>query len=131
MLQMHRMKKQSTEADTIRMLEERLLQPSVRRSAQDISKLLADEFIEYGSSGQIFDKKRIVEGLQSEDLVEISLSDFKVKTLASGVILAIYRARQRESDGRERHSLRSSIWKLIDGRWQMIFHQGNPTKDGT
>jgi hypothetical protein len=26
--------------------------------------------------------------------------------------------------GEQRRTLRSSIWKRIDGRWQMIFHQG-------
>ena len=125
------MKKQSTEAETIRPLEERLLQTSVQGSEQEISKLLADEFIECGSSGRIFDKKRIIESLQSEGLVEIFLSDFEAKSLASGVILATYRAVKHESDGRRSYSLRSSIWKLIDGRWQMIFHQGTPTRDGT
>ncbi len=25
------------------------------------------------------------------------------------------------------HTLRSSVWKLIDGNWQMAFHQGTPT----
>ena len=69
--------------------------------------------------------------LQSEGLVEIFLSDFEAKSLASGVILATYRAVKHESDGRRSYSLRSSIWKLIDGRWQMIFHQGTPTRDGT
>ena len=27
-------------------------------------------------------------------------------------------------EGSLQHVLRSSIWKLIDGRWQMVFHQG-------
>jgi len=124
------MRKQNTEAETIRKLEEQLLKPSVRGSAQDISVLLADEFIEYGSSGQIFDKKQVIEGLQSEGLVEISLTDFEAKPLASGVILATYRAVKHERDGRKSYSLRSSVWKLIDGRWQIVFHQGTPTMDG-
>jgi predicted lysophospholipase L1 biosynthesis ABC-type transport system permease subunit len=39
--------------------------------------------------------------------------------------LVTYRLVVRRSDVEgEAHSLRSSIWKAINGRWQMIFHQG-------
>ena len=113
----------------IRKLEERLLKPSVRRSVQDVSELLADEFIEYGSSGYIFNKKQVIEGLQGEDPVEISLSDFKAKSLTSGVILVTYRAVKHGPSEQKTYSLRSSVWKLIDGRWQIVFHQGTPTKN--
>lgn len=113
----------------IRKLEERLLKPSVRHSEQDVSELLADEFIEYGSSGHILNKKRAIEALQTEAPVEISLSNFKVESLAFGVILATYRASKHEPDGHKTYSLRSSIWKLIDGRWQIVFHQGTTIKD--
>jgi len=113
----------------IRKLEERLLKPSVRHSVQDVSELLADEFIEYGSSGRIFTKRQVIKGLHSEDPVELSLSDFKAKSLGVGVILATYRAVEHEPDGQETYSLRSSIWKLINGRWQVVFHQGTLTKD--
>jgi len=121
------MKVWSTEAETIRKLEERLLPSGVRRSVEDALKLLADEFIEYGWSGGIYDKKQIIEGLQGEDHVKISISDFAVAVLASSVILATYHAVRHESDGRKSYSLRSSIWKFVNGRWQVVFHQGTPT----
>ena len=44
-----------------RELEERLLQPDVRSSAEEIAKLLADEFIEFGSSGRVFNKHHVIE----------------------------------------------------------------------
>jgi hypothetical protein len=46
-------------------------------------------------------------------------------TLAPDVVLATYRV---VDETRKQHTLRSSIWKLKDGRWQMVFHQGTPTK---
>ena len=49
---------ESEHADHLRTLEERLLQPDVRRSAQAVASLLADEFVEFGSSGRVF-KSRI------------------------------------------------------------------------
>ncbi|MEH2058780.1 MAG: nuclear transport factor 2 family protein [Nostoc sp.] len=51
-----------------REFEERLLQPNVRKSAKDIIDLLADEFIEFGSSGRVFDKQQIIKSLQNEPI---------------------------------------------------------------
>lgn len=50
--------------------------------------------------------------------------DFNVKLLASDIVLATYRTlRNKDSN----LVLRSSIWKNIQGHWQLIFHQGTPT----
>jgi len=116
-------------AEIIRTYEEKLLHASIRNPMQDIPELLADEFIEYGSSGRIFDKKQVIEGLQSREPVVIFLSDFEVRSLGSEVILATYHAEKHEPDGRKIYSLRSSIWKQAEGRWQIIFHQGTPSRE--
>ena len=114
----------------LRQLEERLLQPNVRKSAEEVSELLAHEFIEFGSSGRIFDKQQIIASLQMEPTVRRSLVDFKTWILAPAVVLVTYRAvRQGTSDEPPIYSLRSSIWKLIDGRWQMVFHQGTLSQE--
>ncbi|HBP62775.1 MAG TPA: DUF4440 domain-containing protein [Desulfosporosinus sp.] len=111
-------------------LELRLLQPEVRRSAEDIAWLLGDNFVEFGSSGRIFCKQQVVEGLPQEPSVRMILQDFHATTLAPDVVLTNFRVVKHRDPGAENvHSLRSSIWKFIDGRWQMIFHQGTPTTD--
>jgi hypothetical protein len=116
--------------DHLRQLEERLLQPSVRRSAEEVSELLAREFIEFGSSGRIFDKQQIIASLQTEPAVRRLLVDFNTSVLAPGIVLVTYRViRQGTSDEPPIYSLRSSIWKLIDDRWQMVFHQGTLTQE--
>jgi hypothetical protein len=116
---------ESEHADHLRTLEERLLQPDVRRSAQAVASLLADEFVEFGSSGRVFDKTQIIAALRDEPPIERVLSDFGSTVLAPGVVLVTYRiARRTASDEPPQHLLRSSIWKLMDGRWQMVFHQG-------
>ena len=57
--------------------------------------------------------------------MERVLSDFRTTVLAPGVVLVTYRiARRTASDEPPQHLLRSSIWKLIDGQWQIVFHQG-------
>ncbi len=116
--------------DHLRQLEERLLQPNVRKSAEEVSELLANEFIEFGSSGQIFDKRHIIASLQMEPTVRRYLVDFNTSALAPGLVLVTYRAVRQGGTGEPPiYSLRSSIWKLIDGRWQMVFHQGTLSQE--
>jgi hypothetical protein len=114
-----------------RRLEECLLQPEVRKSAKEVADLLADEFIEFGSSGRVFNKQQIIESLQQEPPIQRSLMEFKASALAPGVVLATYRAARPSTSGEQpTYSRRSSVWKLIDGRWQMVFHQGTLAREG-
>jgi hypothetical protein len=98
-------------------LETALHKKQVRNSRAAVSELLAEEFIEFGSSGRTFNKSQIVEALEKDDSDEqVAVEDFVSRELAPGVVLVTYVTHKR--------TLRSSIWKLIDGRWQMVFHQG-------
>lgn len=115
--------------DRILLLEEKLLTPAIKSSHQALGRLLADEFIEFGSSGRVYNKEQIIDGLQSESGRVITLSDFQVRSLAPDVVLATYRSTDRiSSEGHPKRALRSSIWRFDSGRWQMIFHQGTPIK---
>ena len=121
------MEAENSQEAILRQLEERLLQPDVRRSAQDVAELLADNFIEFGGSGRIFTKQQIIESLRQESPARLALMDFRATTLAPGVVLVTYRAvRHGASDEQTAYSLRSSIWRLSEGQWRMIFHQGTP-----
>jgi hypothetical protein len=114
-------------AEHIRSLELRLLDPEVRASSEALAPLLADDFLEFGSSGRVFDKTGITARLVGQSGPELSLDDFAARRLAPDVVLATYRARIRGLGSAERHSLRSSVWIRRNGRWQMLFHQGTPT----
>ncbi|MGA8049356.1 MAG: DUF4440 domain-containing protein [Burkholderiales bacterium] len=114
----------------LRELEERLLRPEVRKSADNIDALLAEDYVEIGSAGRVFDKHQVIESLQTESPVRRSLLDFKATLLAPGVVLTNYRAIRYGLSGEQpTYSLRSSIWTLVDGRWQMQFHQGTPSRE--
>jgi hypothetical protein len=119
------------EAVLLRQLEEELLKPEVRGSAERVGQLLADEFVEFGSSGLAYDKAQIIEALQQETAnaaIRITLTEFAARRLAPEVFLVTYRTvRQGGPDTAPAARLRSSIWKVIDGRWQMVFHQGTPS----
>jgi hypothetical protein len=103
--------------------ERLLLRSEVRRSAQ-VSRLLADDFVEFGSSGRIFSKPEIISSLQTEPSVELVASEFAVRRLAADVALLTYRV-QRMADP-PAISLRSSLWRKHGEHWQMVFHQGTP-----
>jgi len=119
------------EATLLRRLEERLLKPEVRHS-DHVGDLLSDDFIEFGSSGGVFNKRQVIKALEQEGppdpTIRLSLVDFIARNLASDVILVTYRTIQEGGPGNMQESrIRSSIWKFIEGRWQMVFHQGTPS----
>ncbi|MFF2908994.1 DUF4440 domain-containing protein [Paenibacillus sp. NPDC057934] len=103
-------------------LEERLLQPAVRTSVEELSTLLCDDFFEFGSSGNVWYRQ---EGLHDEGIgiVNMTLSHFEIHPLSKDTTLTTYRI---FNEDKQQYSLRSSIWKYRDGRWQMFFHQGTP-----
>ncbi len=114
-----------TIAPQLRKLEEDLLQPEIRRNPEALASLLTDNFCEFGSSGRIFSKSEIVEALRTETGGQISIADFCLRSLTAETALVTYRAiRWADANQAGRISLRSSVWVLRDGRWQMLFHQG-------
>ncbi|MEH2261660.1 nuclear transport factor 2 family protein [Nostoc sp.] len=126
------MKADYLEESLLRELEERLLQPDVRKSAKDVMDLLADEFIEFGSSGRVFNKQQIIDSLQNEPIAPVtqrSITEFKTFVLATGVILVTYHIVRHLSGEQPVHSLRSSIWKFNNARWKIIFHQGTLVRE--
>jgi hypothetical protein len=105
------------------------VKPEVRRSADQVGRLLADDFIEFGSSGRVFDKAQVIEALKQEapdPAMGIVLTDFSARQLAPGVMLVTYRTHLSAPNAPAGYTLRSSIWTLRQGRWQMVFHQGTP-----
>jgi hypothetical protein len=113
----------------LRHLEEQLFQPEVRSSSERLAALLAEDFVEFGSSGRVFNKKQIMAALAKETPTKRSLTDFEATMLSEDVALVTYRATRRSNGGASTvHTLRSSIWRRSNGQWQMVFHQGTLAK---
>ncbi|TYR81506.1 DUF4440 domain-containing protein [Priestia megaterium] len=104
-------------------LEKRLLEPEVRTNPAELETLLAEGFFEFGSSGSVWHRKDCVEE-GGVGVRKMTLSHFDIHPLAEDVVLATYRIKD---ETRMHYTLRSSIWKCIDGKWQMFFHQGTKT----
>lgn len=110
----------STLKEQLLQLEKKLLEPEIRLSKDELSNVLADSFFEFGSSGKVLYKDENI-GEMSLSIVQMKLSDFEIHPMSEEIILTTYRIYNEMNN---EHSLRSSIWKLIDGRWKMHFHQG-------
>jgi hypothetical protein len=108
---------------TLRQLESELYSPSVRQSER-VAELLADEFVEYGSSGRTYTKAQVIAALKSETPAEITASNFSLQLLAPSVALLRYTSCRHAAVAA--YSLRSSLWQLQGGHWRMLFHQGTP-----
>ncbi|MEH6942217.1 DUF4440 domain-containing protein [Bacillus sp. JJ722] len=104
-------------------LEEKLLKPEIRTSKDELANILADDFFEFGSSGKVLYKDESIDEV-SLSIVQMKLSDFEIHPLSEEIVLSTYRI---YNEINQQHSLRSSIWKFIDGRWKMCFHQGTKT----
>lgn len=119
-----------TEPDSIgrqlRDLEERLLSQPVRASHDELSALLAPDFLEIGSSGARYDRDFILDTLPVEPAAQRDLREFEYRALADGLVQVFYRTRWCRAGEPDRHALRTSIWRRRDGHWQMVFHQGTP-----
>jgi hypothetical protein len=113
----------------LRALEEELLSAEGRSSPELIDRLLADDFQEIGSAGDMFGKRETLEGLAEEARdghgIERTPADWSVRALADDVALVTYKVvRHDRSEGSTVASRRSSVWAFRAGRWQMVFHQG-------
>ncbi len=105
-------------------LEQALQQSTTRSDATRLAQLLAEDFVEYGASGNVWGSRaQVIDGLQDEVFAARRITEFAVKKLLSkGVALVTYRGHR----GGVGTSLRSSIWREEKGQWQMVFHQGTP-----
>jgi hypothetical protein len=105
--------------------ERALLDPAVRRNPGLVSELLAEGFLEIGSSGQVWSREQILELLATEDYRQPAMEDFKCALIAEKVALVTYRTIRTDSEsGHTSAVLRSSLWIQELGIWRVRFHQG-------
>lgn len=113
-------------------LENDLLKADVRKSAQKINNILADDFVEFCSSGSEYHYKKgdIFQAEDDEKNLDWEIFNFEVKELSEDCVLATYKVvKHDELDKRKRYFLRSSIWKEENGKWKMFFNQGTLLPD--
>lgn len=102
-------------------LEMSLLNRPTGLSKDKINSLISDYFYEFGSSGKIWRKSDLFKLLPLQESFKGMIEDFRVLALSSMVFLATYKLSRAEKT-----SLRSSIWKLENDSWRIVFHQSTP-----
>ncbi|MGV2619781.1 UNVERIFIED_CONTAM: DUF4440 domain-containing protein [Halobacillus marinus] len=107
-------------------LETKLLEGEVRKSATSLNELLADDFLEFSSTGKAYGKEHVLKRLPGEDDPGFQLDDFHCTPLSPERAMTSFRIYIQKTD---KHSLRTSVWKRTDGKWQMTFHQGTMIGD--
>lgn len=110
---------------TIKELELSLLKPEVRSSRDTLDKLLADDFVEHGTSGNTYSKLDILERLpNSPGNTKYTMSDFSVEMLSEDVAIAKFKT-EKIADGKDKViSQRISHWRKTNKGWQIFFHEG-------
>lgn len=99
-------------------LELVLLNPVVRALPEQVLELLHADFVEYGASGQVWDRASIVEALAADPSVVGFPEDMQAVSLGDGVVQLRYRLGS---------SLRTSIWLWDSVSWRLWFHQATPS----
>lgn len=108
-------------------LEKELFKSDIRKSSEKISELLANDFIEFCSSGSEYhyNTTDVFQEKNENNTIDWEIIDFMIKKLSDNTILAMYKLiKHSELNENKKYSLRSSIWKCYAGKWKMSFHQG-------
>ncbi len=106
-------------------LEKLLLDPESRHSSKALDTLLHPDFIEFGSSGRVYNRSMMIEMMTREVSAEVVIRDFEVRALSGDTALVTYRSIGHT--GQE--ARRSSIWVQAGAGWQVVFHQGTRIPD--
>lgn len=99
------------------------------KSFGNLNHRIHDEFIEFGKSGQIYNKDYIVEYLLSLDADrDIMIQDFHLNEMKDGLVIAHYITVEEKT---EEKTLRTSIWIKENSDWKLFFHQGTAAEQST
>ena len=105
-------------------IEKQHLDSTVRSSPELIGALLCDDFREFGTSGKTYDRaEALVSVMNDSEVADYKINDYEIVQLCEGHILATYKLSEQRGN-LLRLTLRSTVWKLVDTKWCMLFHQG-------
>ncbi len=105
---------------TVVALEKELLSDRVRQDTARLRQLLHPQFTEFGSSGRIWTRNRLLAEIAPMP-IRVRYEPIGSERLADDVILLRWRAVSAHSEW-----LRSSVWQRLDGHWRLLFAQGTP-----
>jgi len=111
--------------DEIRRLEEGMWHPATRCDERWLDKHLHADFVEVGRSGRRHVRAGYFPVRTAPFEARLPLPDFDAREIRPRCVLTTYDSRVTYPDAVE-HARRSSVWLRVDGRWQLVYHQGTP-----
>jgi hypothetical protein len=105
--------------------ERALLSVEVRCSAEAVKELLDPEFREVGASGRTWRRTEMLSALATEDPKDetpVHVTEMHGQLVTPGLVLVTY-----VSERAGRRARRSSLWRLAEDRWRLLYHQGTLT----
>ncbi|MCE1164218.1 MAG: nuclear transport factor 2 family protein [Bacteroidetes bacterium] len=108
-------------------LETELLDVEKRKDVDFLRMVIADDFIEKGSSGKIYDKEETIKSLilsAESGHFEYEITDFEIIEKPGGSVTALYRININGNV-----TLRKSVWKKSGTSWRIHSHEGTPLPD--
>jgi hypothetical protein len=107
------------DVETLETLEWAMWSNETRGDREWMDLHLAPEFTEFGYSGRTYTRNDILG--QAIGSIDATLADFTIRPLGRDAALVTYRSVQRRGAAN-----RASVWRRVDGRWLLSFHQGTP-----
>lgn len=99
----------------------------VSRLPVNVQASSCQRFVVY-EAGRVFDKQQILKSLQNESIEPLTQT---IDNRIQNVSFSNRGSFSNISGEQPAHSLRSSIWKLNNDRWKMIFHQGTLVRESS
>ena len=85
--------------------------------------MTVDDFWEIGASGNIYRRNFVIETLleryETQEERDFSCSEFHIRQLADDLYQLTYLLQQPD-----RYTRRTTLWRKVDGKWKIVFHQG-------
>jgi hypothetical protein len=106
-------------------LEEAMWIAATRFDAAFQQERFASDFFEFGRSGRIYARERVMLTGGREIKARLPLDQLRIRRLDESTAQVTYNSHV-EYDGVVEHARRSSIWTKTGGGWVMRFHQGTP-----
>jgi hypothetical protein len=106
--------------------EQRLLDPAVRADPAAVAELLDDDFTEIGQTGTVWTRAAVIEALAAEldSRSVVEASGWAVREIAPQLALVGFETRKAGVRVR-----RTTLWRLRDGAWRAVAHQGTRIVD--
>jgi hypothetical protein len=114
---------------------EKSLPEAIQKKDSDFFKrTLADDYMEVGIDGHVYDKHDLLLGLSGVQLTDYYLYNFRVLHLDENAVVVTYDAVLRmtwEGERVPRYQHLSSVWVKQGGEWKLKFRQATPAIVGS